>query len=607
MRTIALFIVVFFLFSASALAQVSPVQFSILPNGRAGLVNQPVTYFTTIVNSGNESLDCTPRFGGFLGGVPAGVTAQMELMAWDGSNFTSAPNATVTIPAGGRQDYIAAITVDSEYAGLLIPNIRCTNAGGSNFDTPRYPGTTDFQISVMNSAAPDILLVSDTLTNDGVARVGATGPRSLLMTAAAINIGEAATNLVVEPEIRNFSLLNRNMTVLVCETDAAGACLGPQRPSLPIASWEANETKLFAVRVRVPAEMGVPFYPDLLRLRLTIGNAIPAGDAPQAFTDAPSARPQAYQAPGVFITEIAMGAMPIAGVDASIPYGSYQCATRSTGDTTAMSLNTGGVLVSGRRTRASTQQRDAPNEDEVFFQGFVTINDFDLQPFNQPVQFDYRQAGPLSLTVLGTGTPRQAVGDMTIPVNPTLTAERGLFYDWTGTAGFENDFLDNGRTRCAPVPSQLSRPRDEDGVAPASGSYDASPDVGESSTVTVEDPDEDDQDAGVFVDGFMERDPSENVASILWNAAIFFQASADGPDFDAANAVTDGDRIGTFVPVRFGPSMLGNPVAYCGVLILSGIPETEANPATEDQDAGVHRLVRQGVTLSDDDLADCVP
>ena len=77
---------------------------------------------------------------------------------------------------------------------------------------------------------------------------------------AAINIGVAA-QLTVKPDPGD--LVNLPVTVTICQTNQAGACIAPSTPTVNV-TLAANATASFAVFVTATGP--VPFKPDAERI-----------------------------------------------------------------------------------------------------------------------------------------------------------------------------------------------------------------------------------------------------------------------------------------------------------------------------------------------------
>lgn len=406
----------------------SPVQMSVLPAGRSAAPNEDVTFLATIVNSSELAMTCQPRFGGFVP-LSGGAVAQARFFTLDGTDVGGTANGSVNIPAGGRQDYVVVISVNRETSGGISVPVRCTDENDLISDIPRLPLVNEFRVRIAPGNQADVIMIGDTLSRDGVARAGETGPRTLLMTVAAVNIGEAGTNLVVTPDLTGFSLLNQNLPPQICEIDAQGACLSAEGNSVSVGNWANNEIRLFAVRVRMPEQVGIPFYPDLLRLRVGVDAAgVAAADA-------------------TFSTSVATDGHARQGESFLAPV--QQCATQPAGDVGYGFARQGGVI--------SLRQPVSP-DGRFEADGYLHISQLQLESRLS----DYLAIaleGALTedggtLTALGTGEAGIQQTDLPVEVTIANDTAGALRISWPGGAPVTHDLSQAGRTRCVPVPPE---------------------------------------------------------------------------------------------------------------------------------------------------------
>ena len=409
----------------SAVAQF-PVQMSVLPAGRSAAPNEDVTFLATIVNSSDLAMTCQPRFGGFFT-LDGGARGQGRFFTFDGTDVGNVANGQVTIPAGGRQDYLVVIDVDRETSGGISVPIRCTDENNLITDIPRLPLVNDFRVRIASGNQPDIIMIGDTQSADGVARAGETGPRTLLMTVAAINIGDAGSDLVVTPDLTGFSMLNRNLPPQICEIDAQGTCLSAEGNTVSIANWASNEVRLFAVRVRMAEQFGIPFYPDLLRLRVGVDAAgVAASDA-------------------TFSTSVATDGHARQGGNFLAPI--QQCATQPDGDVGYAFAREGGVI---------TLDQSVAGDGSFSADGYLHISQFQferrLSDYLAIVLEGALSGGSSTLTALGTGEAGMQQTDLPVDVSVSNNTAGGLRLSWSGGAPVTHDLGRAGRTRCVPVP-----------------------------------------------------------------------------------------------------------------------------------------------------------
>ncbi|MEE2526099.1 hypothetical protein V0U79_06950 [Hyphobacterium sp. HN65] len=554
--------------SAAAVAQ-NPVQMSVLPSARAGGLNEPITFLATIANGDDIDYDCQVLYGGFFPGAQGGRALYYP---WDETNITGPANGVVSIPAGGHQDYIVEITVPNAYFGPLYSAIQCDGPGGERLNIPRLTNVNDFSVNISNSNQPDIITIGATPSGDGVARILEGGPRIALMTLAAINIGDTTNGIIAEPRISNFDILNDNYNITVCEIDASAICIGEEARRLTLDSWENGEVRLFAVRVPVPAELGIPFFPDILRLGLDF---VPAGAAAlkQPGIEAPQAEWE-VRVGGFYNALVAHGS----GGDTPDPV--QECHVNPGGDVGDILSRNRGVFISSL----------PDNGNGILYGGIMLADDQaderdrDFVPLFGIVD---PSSSSVAMTAHGTGTGNTQVTDAII--NMTLTGfgtlNGGIQLTWEGETGQSNDFGSSGQIRCAPAPFGGAI----DGSIPVAGSF---------GNIMINEYSGDDIiEGGVidFVDGDMTIG-EQNFGPVTYftdendTAAQIGAASVSQPvyTFGAPQLGFHGFMLGG----SWGETneAAGND-ADCLFLVTSGLPDPSAGEGAT-MDAGVYRLAR---------------
>jgi len=585
-------------FSGPAIAQANPVQLSFLPQGRSGQPNIPVTVFGTVVNSSDDALDCAPRFGGFLGGLPTGVTGQLKFYPWDGTNITGTANQIVTLAAGGRQDYIVEANFDREFTGLVSIIFRCTNDSGTHFDAPQLPAVNALAFDIQTTLGTDIIVINSTLTNDGVARVGATGPRASLMTIAAINIGAAGTDLIAEAGITGFSALHDGLDITVCETDAAGVCLSQSARQLPIANWGAGETRLFAVRAHIPPGMGVPFYPDILRLIFLVR---PESTAAGNQLSSPSE---------VGLSDYSRFGLTHTGaaVEASPSESNLNSRLRLSFD---MTCETDTGVSSGARFRVGAAVVSPNGVDTAGLVAAWEMRNFSLESYGQVVlaQFPHQAGnGSFIAEVYGSGDVDQVEADTELQMNYFYEPLSSLRIGWAGSASFRNDFQDSGRVRCAAAPAQPLQPSNDNVVESMRGRFDVTPPFDDG--IVVEFSHEidlfDEQGGRTSLGLEFGPAPVDSYADGFMAALqLIGNGQQTGNSNTSISAISQGDTAGYVIPQKYSSDGAGGVQVDCAVMMLTGLPTSEADPQSADKDAGAYILIREGLTLTEAELEEC--
>ena len=263
---------------------------SIAPEARTSVTNGgPVTYFASAINSGSETLtNCRPIPGNF----PA---ANFGYQTVDANNqLTGSPNTPVNIQAGATQGFLLSYTPGATpYAGLVDGRISCDERESQY--TPYLSGTLAIENGVQ---IPDIVAISATPSGDGVIRLNRMGGAGV-MAVAAVNIGVAGQVSVTPQSLGTFPGL---ATFEVCETDTSAQCIGARASSLTV-NFGANQVRTFAVFARGNSQTNIPFYPDIIRVRLVLSatsTGRPVGLTSAALTSPAPENPT--QAAGIYGT-----------------------------------------------------------------------------------------------------------------------------------------------------------------------------------------------------------------------------------------------------------------------------------------------------------------
>jgi hypothetical protein len=229
---------------------------AVLPNARSVQVGSPATAFATMINT-----HTTNNVGGCQIVLPQGIPADFQYRAADANNnFTAPVNTPVGIPAGGRQDFVFGVTPTAPLNSLDIPLIfDCIGTAPAT----SISGLDTFLLSASTTPVPDLMSISATIGNDGIANIpGTTGTG--FFTAATINISSTGTvTATVDDNGRNLPL-----AVALCQTDpSTGACINPATPaSSSTFALANNETATFTVFARGAGT--IPFDPANNRLFL---------------------------------------------------------------------------------------------------------------------------------------------------------------------------------------------------------------------------------------------------------------------------------------------------------------------------------------------------
>jgi YVTN family beta-propeller protein len=146
----------------------------------------------------------------------------------------------VDIPPGGSQSFVLGLTANSETPTTQVEfAFHCDNDGPA----PVVPGLNTLLFSASTLPAPDIIALAATVGGNGVSEAPKDDGFGFF-TIATINLGAAATVDVEAVVADNSDLLS---TILLCETDASGACISGPHPSPITVTVPRNATPTFAV------------------------------------------------------------------------------------------------------------------------------------------------------------------------------------------------------------------------------------------------------------------------------------------------------------------------------------------------------------------------
>lgn len=222
------------------------IRSSVLPASRSVIAGNAATVFSTVINPGDAAgIGCSIR--------PAQpFDGRFEFRETDPATnaITGEPNVLFDLASGAARSFLlTAIPNVGAEADSMTLTLRydCENSDAA----PVISGLNTVQLSFGEASQPDMIAIAITpeqngiLTLNGINRPGA-------FAVATANVGSAGT-LSVRP--RAVGLISANLTLTICETDAAtGQCLDPrtgqvERPFTP------NETASFAIFASASADI----------------------------------------------------------------------------------------------------------------------------------------------------------------------------------------------------------------------------------------------------------------------------------------------------------------------------------------------------------------
>jgi photosystem II stability/assembly factor-like uncharacterized protein len=237
-----------FAFNPTGCAPVA-VAAAVLPSSRSVLVNAVATAFATIVNPApSPALGCGIAL---LGALPAVFSFQTTDPTTN--QVTGSPNVAVDIGAQGLQTYVIALTPS---APIGAADVRFNFGCATSASAPIITGVNTLLLSASTTPAPDIVALA--ASDGGIVNIpGTTGTG--VFAVATINLG-AGDTITASADTGAITL---PLSLAVCETDAAGACLVPPGPPVTRVI-NPGDTPTFGIFVRGTAF--IPFDPAAKRI-----------------------------------------------------------------------------------------------------------------------------------------------------------------------------------------------------------------------------------------------------------------------------------------------------------------------------------------------------
>ena len=229
---------------------------STLPTSRSVQVGQTASFFATMITDSPVTLtNCQIS-------VATTVDATFSYQTTD--PLTNAPTGTVNTPvdiaAGGSASFVLTLTPNSPISTTDIEfNFTCDNDGPA----PVVLGLNTLKFTADANPVPDIIALAATVGGSGITELPIDNGLGFF-TVATNNIGASGTIDVIASVGPNSANADQ---ILVCETDAGGACINP--PTTPQITLNINggSTPTFGVFVSNGDEVG--FDPGNNRIFLT--------------------------------------------------------------------------------------------------------------------------------------------------------------------------------------------------------------------------------------------------------------------------------------------------------------------------------------------------
>jgi virginiamycin B lyase len=208
---------------------------AVLPASRSAVVNNAVTAFATIINSGSAAASgcaiapVTP--------VPASFLYQTTNPATNA--LTGSPNTPANIAAGQPQSFVIAFTASAPFTPTnVVLGFDCANVPAA----ASVLGLNTLLLSGSATPVPDIVALAATATNDGILHItGSTGTAAFAV--ATVDVGTSGA-ITVTADTGSATL---PLGLTLCQTTpSTGQCLAA--PSTSVSTTiNANATPTFGI------------------------------------------------------------------------------------------------------------------------------------------------------------------------------------------------------------------------------------------------------------------------------------------------------------------------------------------------------------------------
>lgn len=238
---------------------------SVLPGARSGVrLGDPITVFASVVNAGsNRDSNCT------ITQEPVGSVsvAEMHYQPTDANNVPiGSPDQTFSINPGQTKSFVLAFNpkMDTAFGEYIFPKFQCDYSA-----TSKIPGVNDVLLYITSTAGADILSIGATPTADGTIHLPANGIN--FMSISAANFGAQDFYAKVQPMVLPGNLA---VTLLICETDALGACFADPAGLVYSNMTTASEPHFYGLFVTDRTNGNIPFDPANTRVYVGFQNAV---------------------------------------------------------------------------------------------------------------------------------------------------------------------------------------------------------------------------------------------------------------------------------------------------------------------------------------------
>jgi len=276
-----------------------------------------------------------------------------------------------------------------------------------------------------------------------------------------------------------------------------------------------------------------------------------------------------------------------------------------------MTCETDTGVSSGARFRVGAAVVSPNGVDTAGLVAAWEMRNFSLESYGQVVlaQFPHQAGnGSFIAEVYGSGDVDQVEADSELQMNYFYEPLSSLRISWAGSASYRNDFQDSGRVRCAAAPAQPLQPDRLSLGNSLSGRFDVTPPLAAGNTVEFGDEIEVILEDGTRIAVGLELSvpPAETFADEFMGALrVIGNRPQTGNSNASISAISQGDAAGYVIPQKYSSDGAGGIQVDCAVMMLTGLPTSEANPQSADKDAGAYILIREGLTLTEAELEEC--
>jgi hypothetical protein len=213
----------------------APLVAAVLPASRSIETGGTATAFATIINPSASNLNncfITPATA-----LPTSFAYQTTDPATNA--LTGTVNTPVSIPAGGSQSFVFALTANAAFPPTQVTlGFECTYAGPAAV----VVGLDTLLLSASATPVPDVLALGATTSNDGILHITGTSG-SAAFAVATDNLGAGSTITATA----NTGSASLPLALTLCQTNPqTGQCLAPPSASVTTAI-AANATPTFAI------------------------------------------------------------------------------------------------------------------------------------------------------------------------------------------------------------------------------------------------------------------------------------------------------------------------------------------------------------------------